>query len=111
MATLVTLSLFKKHVYADEFIGDSDLLQHYLDAAEGQVLTDTGRSAAELLEMGGGSTPAQIAQAIIMLGAHWYNQRESDAGVQMHGVSRGYNALVKPFTSFKEYGCNNEETP
>jgi hypothetical protein len=33
----------------------------------------------------------------MMLAAHWYNQRESAAVVQMHQVPDSLSALVKPF--------------
>ena len=47
--------------------------------------------------MGGGEIPHGIIQAIFMLGAHWYNQRESASTVQMHEVPASLQALIKPF--------------
>lgn len=92
---VVSLELFKKHVRADDFAADDDLLQHYLDAAEAWVVQATNRTVEDL-QTDGGFKP-QIVQAVLMLGAHWYNQRESVAGVQMHQVPDALQALVKPF--------------
>lgn len=93
----VSLALFKQHVRADEFSDDDVLLQHYLDTAEDYVVTYTGRTAAELTTMGGGSMPKQICQAIMLIGAHWYNQRESVSIGQMNPVPDTLQALIKQF--------------
>lgn len=97
MAT-VSLALFKQHVRADEFADDDNYLQHLLDAAEESVIMATNRSEAELTKLGkNGELPTPIQQAILMLGAHWYNQRESVATVQMHSVPDSLQALIKPY--------------
>jgi hypothetical protein len=97
MAHVATLVLFKKHVRADDFDGDDDYLYHLLDAAEETVLRATNRTEDELKEIGGGEIPHGIIQAIFMLGAHWYNQRESVSTVQMHEVPASLQALIKPY--------------
>jgi len=96
MAT-VSLTLFKKHVRADEFADDDTLLQHYLDTAQAAVVRYTHRTTAELNEMGGNSFPIELVQAIYLLAAHWYNMRESVSNVQMHEVPDSLQALIKPF--------------
>jgi hypothetical protein len=93
----VSLELFKKHVKADDFSQDDALLQYYLDNAEAAIVRNTHRTREELEEMGGGSLPSELALASMMLAAHWYNQRESAAVVQMHQVPDSLSALVKPF--------------
>lgn len=97
---VVSLELFKSHVRADDFAADDTLLQHYLDAAEAWVVQATNRTAAELQE--GGTFKPQIAQAILLLGAHWYNQRESVAAVEMREVPDTLQALIKPFRKLAE---------
>lgn len=97
---IVSLSLFKKHTRADDFDGDDDLLVHYLEAAEERVVQLTNRPLAELLEAGGGTFPPTLRQAVMLLAAHWYNQREDVSGVQMHGVPEGVPALVKRWRKF-----------
>ncbi len=96
------MALFKQHVRSDDFADDDEYLQHLLDAAETAVITATNRTQAELVEMGGDSFPNPLTQAIMMLGAHWYNQRESVSGVQMHSVPDALQSLVKPYRKLAE---------
>lgn len=106
---VVSLALFKKHVRADDFADDDELLQHYLDAAEAAVIRETHRTEAELTEIGGGVFPAPVKQAIMLLGGHWYNQRESVAGVQMHEVPDTLQAIIKPYRKLADYAGGTDE--
>lgn len=99
---VVSLALFKKHVRADDFADDDEYLEHLLDAAEMAVITATNRSQEELEQMGCGRIPAPIVQAIMLIGAHWYNQRESVSSVQMHAVPDSLQALIKPYRKLAE---------
>lgn len=96
MAT-VDLALFKKHVRADDFADDDNYMQHLLNAAEVSVVTATNRTEDELKAIGNGNVPTPIVQAIMMLAAHWYNQRESVSTTQMHQVPDSLSALIKPY--------------
>ena len=51
---IVSLELIKKHVCADDFTADDDLLRYYLSAAQQTIVGRVGRSEEELLEIGGG---------------------------------------------------------
>lgn len=93
---LVSLALFKKHVRADDFADDDEYLQHLLAAAEESVVTATNRTAEEIVGSYG-EFPVPLKHAVMMLAAHWYNQRESVSGVQMHEVPDALQALVKPY--------------
>ena len=97
MVNVVDLTLFKQHVKADDFADDDTYLQHLLKTATNHVIRATRRTEAELTAMGGGEFPAELQQAIMMIGAHWYNQRESDSTAQMHEVPDSLQALIKPF--------------
>lgn len=100
---VVSLALFKKHVRADDFADDDEYLQHLLDTAESAVITVTNRTQEELAQMGNGhDVPTPIKHAIMMLGAHWYNQRESVSNVQMHAVPDSLQALIKPYRKLAE---------
>lgn len=100
---VVSLALFKKHVRADDFADDDEYLRHLLDTAEGAVITATNRTQEELAQMGNGhDVPTPIKHAIMMLGAHWYNQRESVSNVQMHAVPDSLQALIKPYRKLAE---------
>lgn len=94
----VDFALFKQHVRADDFAADDTVLQFYLDAATEAAITATNRTEDELLELGGGSSfPKPLQQAIMMLAAHWYNQREAVSTGQMQEVPASLTALLKPF--------------
>ena len=100
---VVSLALFKKHVRADDFADDDEYLRHLLDTAESAVITATNRTQEELAQMGNGhDVPTPIKHAIMMLGAHWYNQRESVSSVQMHTVPDSLQALIKPYRKLAE---------
>ena len=94
---VLSLSLFKKHVRADDFADDDDYLMFILESAEEAVITATNRTRTELEQMGDGDVPLPIKHAIMMLGAHWYNQRESVSSVQMHSVPDSLQSLIKPY--------------
>lgn len=96
MAT-VDLALLKKHVRADDFSDDDEYLMQLLDTAEQYVCAATNRTDEELEQMGGGTLPLQLQQAILLLAGHWYNQREAVGASQMHPVPYTLDALVKPF--------------
>lgn len=95
--SVVCLALFKKHVRADDFADDDMYLSHLLDTAEETVIGATNRTMRELVEIGGGDFPLPLQQAVMMLAAHWYNQRESTAATQMHQVPDALQILIKPF--------------
>ena len=101
---VVSLALFKKHVRADDFADDDEYLEHLLDAAESAVITATNRTLEELAQMSNwhDDVPTPIKHAIMMLGAHWYNQRESVSNVQMHAVPDSLQALIKPYRKLAE---------
>ena len=43
-----------------------------------------------------------MKHAVMMVAAHWYNQRESVSSVQMHTVPGTLQALVKPYVKLVE---------
>lgn len=88
--------LLKKQVRADDFYQDDAYLQHLLDAATETIVTYTNREKAELVD-DDGNLPKMLQQAVLMLAAHWYNQRESVSAVAMHEVPDAVQTLVKPF--------------
>lgn len=95
--SVVSLELLKKHVNADDYSVDDELLAAYLESAESAVVRYTHRSIADLTQKGGDHFPVELRQAIMLLAASWYNQRESISSVQMHSVPDSLLSLVKPF--------------
>lgn len=95
--SVVSLALFKKHVRADDFAEDDEYLEYLIDTAEDVVIRATNCNPIELLDAGYGEFPKPLKHAIMMLAAHWYNQRESVSSVQMHQVPDALQALIKPY--------------
>ena len=95
--SVVSLALFKKHVRADDFADDDEYLEHLLETAEISVINATNSTVQELTDGNAGEFPMPLKHAIMMLAAHWYNQRESVSSVQMHEVPDALQALVKPY--------------
>ena len=104
---VVSLDVFKKHVGADDFADDDDYLTELLETAESAVIKATNRSKDELEQMEG-KFPPMLKQAMMMLAAHWYNQRESVSTVQMHAVPDALQALIKPFRKLVDDSGKNE---
>lgn len=104
---VVSLDVFKKHVRADDFADDDDYLTELLETAESAVIKATNRSKDELEQMEG-EFPPMLKHAMMMLAAHWYNQRESVSTVQMHAVPDALQALVKPFRKLVDDSGKNE---
>lgn len=94
---VVSLALFKKHVRADDFADDDEYLEHLLETAEESVIRATNSTYEDIYCDNGYEFPAPLRHAIMMLAAHWYNQRESASGTQMHEVPDALQALVKPY--------------
>lgn len=105
---VVSLELFKQHVRADDFADDDTYLAHLLDVAQESVIAATNRTETELTEMGGGSFPVSLKHAIMLLGGHFYNQRESVSQVQLHAVPDSLQALIKPFRKLVDDSGTNE---
>ena len=95
----LSLELLKKHVRSDDGTYDDDLLGHYLDSARETVLSYSGRTEREIAGMGCSN---MFSQAVLMLAAHWYNQRESVSSVNMSQVPDSISVLVKRFQKLSE---------
>ncbi len=106
---VVSLALFKKHVRADDFADDDEYLAHLLEAAEVSVIIATNRTEQELTDGNAGKFPVPLTQAVMMLAAHWYNQRESVSSVQMHEVPNALQALIKPYRKLVDDASRENE--
>lgn len=88
---------FRRQCSADDGTYDEPYLFDLMEDAFATVIGMTRRTEDELFAMGGGTFPRRLVHAAMMLGAHWYNQRESAAGVQMHPTPYSVETLVRPF--------------
>lgn len=96
---LVSLELVKKHCVLDSYDGDDDLLTHYIESAEEHIITLTNRTLDELKQMSadGVSFPKSLQQAVMLLAAQWYDQREADSRTKFEEMPNGLHALIKPY--------------
>ena len=94
---LVKFELFKQHLKADDFVEEDAYLQHLCDTAESAIIAATRRDVRELLKMNHGELPLELQQAVLLLGAHWYNQHETASPVQMHSVPFTVASLIRRF--------------
>lgn len=93
---VVSLEEFKMHSRID-FDDEDSYLEELLESAQDSIIRETGRTLWELEGMGGGYFPRALKQAIRMLAAHWYNQREAVSSVQMSAVPYSLQTLIGPF--------------
>ena len=100
----VSLELLKKHVYADDFTGDDDYLDHLLAVAEEQVDTLAGYSREELACIPDEEYPMSLRQAILLRGVSLYAYREDIDTVQLSSVPDSLKALVKPWQKMRGGG-------
>ena len=82
---------------ADDFATDDVLLQQKLDAAEEFTVLYINRSLSELTELGGGSLPAPIVQAILVLAGDMYANREDSSSQSMRPIPNGFRPLVAKY--------------
>lgn len=89
--SITTLSLLKKQANIDQ-ADDDELLQHYLDTAEGWIEQHIGVVLADLTPF-----PATLKQAALMLASYLYEQREAVTfGVSLDSVPFGVLDLIRP---------------
>lgn len=97
----LTLNLIKKNSRI-EVDDEDDLITTYGESAEQQVLNDTGRTYDELVEMGGGSFPADLIHASLLLTDAAYNQRSAVDKMAWYVVPYGYERKIKPYVRLAE---------
>lgn len=98
----IPLEALRAHLHADDLSGvDDAVIENYYNAARSYVVRLTQRDEDTLAEMATSLSesglPVELEQAVFMLVGHWYNQRETAAGVQMRDVPHGTMALIRPF--------------
>ena len=92
--SITTLSLLKKQAIIDH-TDDDELLQHYLDTAEGWLQTYAGIVLANLTPM-----PPELKQAALLLASYWYDQREAVGSTSMDAVPFGVLDLARPYRAW-----------
>lgn len=72
---------------------DDALLTRILGAAEGFVQSRLGKSLDE-------NTPEAVRHAVLMLAAHWYENREASAEVLMRDIPFGVNDIIREYRAW-----------
>jgi hypothetical protein len=99
---IADFDIFKKHVRADDYEADDELLMTYLKAATRQVVNATGYSMEELETIPPGEFPEDILNAIYMRGASMYAFREDVDSTSLGMLPLSLMAIIKPYC--KMYG-------
>lgn len=100
---IVTLSFFKTHLGTDDLLdvdalgslgsATDELLQHYLDAAEEWAVSCLGKPISDF-----NPVPASIKQAVCMMAAHLYQNREAAlVGVNVYALPHGAADFLRPY--------------
>jgi len=92
------LPLFRTQCNADDGNYDEAYLLHLLETAIEEAVSQTRRDERELMEdYGDGELPRRVVQAAMMIGAHWYNQREAAAAQDYKPVAFAVSSLLAPY--------------
>lgn len=97
--SLIDFDLFRQHCRADD-AGDADdaVLRFYLDTATSVVIKATRRTVEELCAMSDtGDFPHELKMAVMLLGAHYYANREVADTVELKSIPYGMMYLVAPY--------------
>lgn len=110
---ITTLELLKKHVRADDFDADDELLDSYRESAEEMVLHEIGMSEGEL-EQSYGKIPAPLRQAVLLLAGFWYDHREAASVGQVSELPFAVRSLTLPYkrllTDRRNHDSRTDET-
>lgn len=94
-----TMVALKEHL---NILGDEDdtVIGRLCEAAAAHVQADLGFALDDATEFPDG-TPADVQQAVLMLAAHWYENREATlVGVTAQSVPFGYEAIIANHRSY-----------
>lgn len=93
------LATLKQHCNVTD-AADDLMFNGLLIAAAAQTAADLGFAVDDSVEFPGG-TPADVEHAILMLAAHWYENRETTlVGVTAQSVPFGYEDIVRNHRSY-----------
>lgn len=99
--TYLTLATIKKHLNIDaNFTDDDTYLTSLGDVAEQIVSKHVQYNLAELAEDNGGSLPAPIVHACLLMIGNFYMNRESVAAVSMSKIPMSYEYLLGLYKNY-----------
>ena len=99
MNITVNINQLKRQLNIEEdFVDDDAILQHFLDVAEQSVNVYCGVTGlTEYTEL---SIPISINQAVILLAAHFYLNRNMVSYSQGTEIPYGFRFLLDPYRDF-----------
>ncbi|KQZ50731.1 DNA-packaging protein [Rhizobium sp. Root149] len=101
---IVTLTQLKQHLNITDDLGsaDDDLIELKLTAAQSQVERMLGfKIAARYDGAGQEPTPDALKQAVLMLAAYWYENREAALiGVSGQDMPFGVGSIINEFREY-----------
>ena len=92
----VTLAQLRAQLRASEYEND-DLLQECLDSAETVVIRGTNRTETELIELGGGTFPADLRHAILLVASEYYSVAEEGTPLKLERIPDSARSIVKSY--------------
>ena len=96
----VDLYIIKKHINVDsDYIDDDEYIEQLIFAAELAVQNHI-QTKLDDLEDEEGEIPYTIKQAIIMLVAQWYANREPVSFVYAHTIPFSIDYLLQPYKNY-----------
>lgn len=89
---IVTAALLRRQLNLDADFEETDFLEHKIEAAEAHIAAYLGKELSEIDPL-----PASIKEAVLMLAAHLYQNREATLiGVSASELPFGVQDLIRP---------------
>jgi uncharacterized phage protein (predicted DNA packaging) len=90
-----TLTEFKEQLSFTDALGpvDDGLLTRILGAAEGFVAARLGRALDA-------NTPEAVRHAVLMVAAHWYENREASIDANLRSIPFGVDDIIREYRSW-----------
>ena len=102
---ILTLEQLKKQMNVDEYFHDDDKYILSLgEVAESAVESHIDCSIQHVTARNGGMCPVGLQQAMLMLAAHLYNQREAVSDKSQVEIPLGYTYLLAPYINYSGRG-------
>lgn len=101
MASLITLAEAKKHLNLEsDFTEDDAYITSLIDVAEQAVERHVNVAFDKLAEDGGGSIPAPVRQAVLLMVGNLYQHREVMGSVNELELPRAYDYLIDLYRNY-----------
>lgn len=101
---LLNLKEVKTHLNVDScFHEDDEYIKSLIEVAEDTVRTHLQvTSLDDIVLSNGGTLPASIKHAMLLLIGNWYANREGISFAQAHDIPYSYKYLLDPFKRFDD---------